>query len=237
MNKVENNSIIHVPRIFVVCNRPDTAALWGYILREKGVSVILESSLEKAVEHGSAETLDVMVIDVDSDNQDLIEVCRSFRAVSMVPLLLLLPTHHETIVLDAYTIGVDDVIVKPISPAVFQAKIMAWARRSWAIPAEGLNLVQVGKYQLDPAKRCLVDQQKTEIKLTNLEFNLLHLLMSQPGRIFSADELIRSIWGTYGSGDHILLKNVIYRLRKKIEVDHRNPVLLRTWPGGYSFQR
>ena len=73
-------------------------------------------------------------------------------------------------------------------------------------------------------------------QLTNLEFRLLHLLMSRPGQIFSAEDTIESIWGGHGGGDQVLLKNVVYRLRKKIEADPSHPVLLQTWPGGYSFQ-
>jgi DNA-binding response OmpR family regulator len=60
--------------------------------------------------------------------------------------------------------------------------------------------------------------------------------MSQPEHVFSADEIIPSIWGAYGSGDQVLLKNVVYRLRKKIEADPGHPALLQTWQGGYSFQ-
>jgi len=60
--------------------------------------------------------------------------------------------------------------------------------------------------------------------------------MSRPGHVFSAEDIIESMWGEYGSGDPVLLKNVVYRLRKKIEADPSQPVLLQTWQGGYSFQ-
>jgi DNA-binding response OmpR family regulator len=226
----------HVPKVFVVCNRPDTAAVWGYILREKGLNVVLEASPESAIERWSVETPELTVIDVDAEKQDPLELCRAFREISVGPLLLLLPTHHETLILDAYAAGVDDVIVKPVSPAIFQAKILAWARRSWTVPVDGLSLVDAGRHQLDPARRCLIDPEGREIRLTNLEFQLLHVLMSKPGGIFEADELIQAIWGAYGGGDHILLKNVVYRLRKKIEADPGHSVHLLTWPGGYSFQ-
>ena len=104
------------------------------------------------------------------------------------------------------------------------------------MPVDGLSLVRAGKNRLDPTQRCIVDSNGAEIKLTNLEFRLLHLLMSRPGNIFSAEDIIESIWGGYGSGDQVLLKNVVYRLRKKIEADPSHPTLLQTWQGGYSFQ-
>jgi DNA-binding response OmpR family regulator len=161
---------------------------------------------------------------------------KKFRAVSVAPILLFLPAHHETQILEAYAAGVDEVVVKPISPAIFLAKIVAWVRRSWTLPVDGLSLVKAGKHRLDPTRRCLIDPNEQEIKLTNLEFRLLHLLMSRPAFVFSAEDIIQSIWGGFGSGDQVLLKNVVYRLRRKIEVDPGHPTLLQTWQGGYSFQ-
>jgi DNA-binding response OmpR family regulator len=60
--------------------------------------------------------------------------------------------------------------------------------------------------------------------------------MSRPGYVFTTEEIVQSIWGGYGDGDHVLLKNVVYRLRKKIEADPSNPTLLLTGQGGYSFR-
>ena len=155
----------------------------------------------------------------------------------MAPVLLFLPTHHETQILEAYTAGVDEVVVKPISPAIFLAKILAWVRRSWIIPVEGLSLVKAGKYKLNPKRRCMIDPDGLEIKLTNLEFRLLHLLMSRPAIVFPAEDMVESIWGGYDSGDEVLLKNVVYRLRRKIEADPSKPLLLQTGQRGHSFQR
>jgi two-component system, OmpR family, response regulator VicR len=235
MDQVESISSIY-PKIFVICNQPDTAPVWGYILRKDGMVVILEKSIEKALDHWSIEIPELTVIDLDVTRQDPVEFCKTVRAVSVAPILLLLPAYNEKQVLDAYQCGADDVVIKPVSPPVFLAKIKAWLKRSWTVPVGGLGQIKVGRYQLNGSKRCLVDAEEAEIKLTNLEFRLLHLLMSQPGKIFSADDLIESIWGAYGSGDHMLLKNVVYRLRKKIESDHSSPAFLQTGPGGYLFQ-
>jgi len=60
--------------------------------------------------------------------------------------------------------------------------------------------------------------------------------MSRPSHVFSVDDIIQSIWSGYGSGDQVLLKNVVYRLRRKIEADPGRPLLLQTGPGGYTFQ-
>ena len=226
----------HIPKVFVACDQRDTAPVWGYILRQQGLIVILETSLEKAIDRWSTEMPDLVVLDLDVEHEERMELYQKFRAVSVAPILLFLPTYHETHILEAYAAGVDDVVIKPISPAIFQAKILAWMRRSWTVPIDNLSLVKAGKHRLDPGRRCLIDPDGVEIRLTNLEFRLLHLLMSRPGFIFSLEEIIESIWGGYGNGDQVLLKNVVYRLRRKIEEDPGHPLYLQTGQGGYSFQ-
>jgi two-component system response regulator MtrA len=224
-----------VPMVFIICDQRDTAPVWGYILRQEGLIVVLETSGEQAVDRWSI-TPDLLVIDIDVPHQDPMELCRKFRAVSVTPILLFLPTHDETLILEAYAAGVDEVVIKPIGPAIFLAKTMAWVRRSWIMPVDGLSLIKAGRYKLNPKRRCVLDPDELEIQLTNLEFLLLHLLMSCPGHIFSAEEIVQSIWGGYGISDQVLLKNVVYRLRRKIEADPSHPLLLLTGPGGYSFQ-
>jgi len=236
MNQVVNPGSAHIPKIFVVCDQSDTAPVWGYILRQQGLNVVLETSLEKAVDRWSTEMPDLVVIDIDVSRGDPLELCRKFREVSVAPVLLFLPTHHETQILEAYAAGVDEVVVKPISPAIFLAKIMAWVRRSWTVPVAGLSLVKAGSHRLNPARRCVINPDGLEIRLTNLEFRLLLLLMSRPSHVFSAEDIIESIWGGYGNGDQVLLKNVVYRLRRKIEADPSRPLLLKTGPGGDCFQ-
>jgi DNA-binding response OmpR family regulator len=225
-----------IPKVFVVSDQRDTAPVWGYILRQQGLVVILETSMEKAIDRWSTEMPDLVVIDLDVEHEKRMELYQNFRAVSVAPILLFLPAYHEREILEAYAAGIDDVVVKPISPAIFLAKILAWVRRSWTMPINTLSLVNAGKHRLDPGRRCLIDPAGIEVRLTNLEFRLLHLLMSRPGFVFSLEEIIESIWGGYGNGDQVLLKNVVYRLRKKIEADPSNPLLLQTGQGGYSFQ-
>jgi DNA-binding response OmpR family regulator len=234
--KVEEFKAREIPKIFVVCDRGDTAPVWGYILNQQGLRVVLETSVEKAVNRWSTEFPDLVVIDLDIPHQDRMELYNRFREVSVAPILIFLPAYHETQIQEAYAAGVDEVVVKPISPAIFLSKILAWTRRSWTVRVDGLSLLKAGKHRLDPARRCLIDLDGREVKLTILEFRLLHLLMSRPGAVFSAETMIEAIWGGYGNGDQVLLKNVVYRLRKKIEADPSHPVLLQTGQGGYSFR-
>jgi DNA-binding response OmpR family regulator len=223
------------PLVYIICNQTDTAPAWGYILRQKGLTVVMETVLDQAVEHWSDALPDVTVVDVDAPQADRVELCRRLRSVSGGPLLLFLPAHHETEILEAYAAGVDDCVIKPVSPAIFLAKVMAWAQRSWTVPVEGIHPIQTASWKLDPASRSLVHKDKVQVPLTNLEFRLLNLLMSKPGMVFSNQELVRVVWGNYGHGDEVLLKNVVYRLRKKLAACGDSSHPLRTWQGGYSF--
>ncbi len=223
------------PKVYIVCNQSDTAPAWGYILRQKGVNTLIETSVERAIDHWAEDVPDVVVIDVDATHQERLELCRRLRDVSAGPLLLFLPAHHETEILEAYAVGVDDCVIKPVSPAIFLAKVLAWAQRSWTLPVEGVHPLQTANWNLDPPTRCLLYKDVSRIPLTNLEFRLLNLLMSNPGQVFSTEELVRVVWGNYGHGDEVLLKNVIYRLRKKLEASGDRSKPLQTWQGGYSF--
>ncbi len=220
----------NTPRVFIVCDQDATAPIWGYIIREKGLVAILETSVQRAMERSVEEIPDLIVIDLNAPHPQRMELCRKFRSMGASPILLFLPYNNETEILEAYQNGVDECVVKPISPAIFLAKIIAWSRRSWTEP---MTPRQTGRLRLDPSHRSAMGSNKQEIKLTNLEFRLLHLLMSRPGYVFPAEEIIQTVWGA--EGDVILLKNVVYRLRKKLEEEVGDSHLIKTWPGGYSF--
>ena len=90
---------------------------------------------------------------------------------------------------------------------------------------------------LDPAKRQVTLAEGKVVKLTTLEFRVLHLLMSHPGWVMKTDDILQRVWGYYGNGDRDLLKNVVYRLRRKIDPDPNHPRFIFTEAGlGYRFQ-
>ena len=117
----------NTPRVFVVCDQDATAPIWGYIIRDKGLIAILETSVQRAMERSVEEIPDLIVIDVNVQHSQRIELCRKFRSLSSSPILLFLPTNNEPEILEAYQNGVDECVVKPISPAIFLAKIIAWS--------------------------------------------------------------------------------------------------------------
>ncbi|MBT3314044.1 MAG: response regulator transcription factor [Anaerolineae bacterium] len=217
-------------RVLIVCDQSDTAPLLGYMIREKGLNAIIETSVQRAIDRAMEIMPDLIVIDVNAPHTERITLAKKYRALSQKPILLFLPAHHETEMLEAYRAGVDECIVKPVSPAIFLAKISSWSRRSTTAP---LSPRKIPRLRLDPARRLALVENGEKISLTNLEFRLLRLLMNRPGYIFQNDEIIRSVWGMAGVSDQTALKNVVYRLRKKLGEDWE--YLIQTSPGGYSF--
>jgi DNA-binding response OmpR family regulator len=142
---------------------------------------------------------------------------------------------EEPIMMEAYQAGVDEYIVKPLSPRLFLVKVTAWLRRTGATLAEEAGVLEVGDLRLDMLQRQVVLADGSLTKLSNLEFRLLRLFMSHCGQILPGDLIISRVWGHTGAGDNKVLKSMMYRLRLKIEADPRSPLYLQTVSGGYRF--
>jgi DNA-binding response OmpR family regulator len=139
--------------------------------------------------------------------------------------------------LEAYEAGVDDYILKPIEPSLLYAKIKAWLRRTWSIPIGMLDALKVGDIRFLPAERTLLLNGQPPIRMTNLELRLMYYLMSHAGRTITAEELCQRVWGTDRDVSKTTLKNVVYRLRLKLEPDPTHPQYIRTVSGvGYQFK-
>jgi two-component system KDP operon response regulator KdpE len=224
-------------KVLVICDDFDSARTWGYILKEKNIENTLLSSPAEALEVWSELIPDLVVIDMYFSEFDGISLVREIRQQGVVPILLLTPNNNETHILEAYQAGVDECVGKPISPALFLVKVKACLRRSWSMPAESLDMIRAGGLCLDPTRRQVTTGDEQIISLTNLEFRLLHLLMTHPGWVMTTEDIVQKVWGYYGNGDSILLKNVVYRLRRKIDPDPSNPRFIHTESGlGYKYQ-
>ena len=219
-----------VIRVLIICDQTDTAPLLGYMIREKGLNTIIETSVQRALDQAMEINPDLIIIDVNAPHSDRISLSKKYRSLSNKPILLFLPSHHETEILEAYQAGVDECIVKPVSPGIFLAKITSWSRRSTTSPLPLLNSSQL---RLDSAKRLALTAEGEKISLTNLEFRLLRLLMNHPEYVFKNEEITLAVWGISGQSDPTALKNVVYRLRKKLGKEQEH--MIQTSPGGYSF--
>jgi len=226
-----------IAKVLLVCDDLETGRIWSYSLRQKGWQAVLVGSAEEAMALWADDGFDLIVIDVRTPRLDLIAMCRRLRAQAVVPILLLAGQGDEARVLEAYEAGVSECVVKPISPALFLAKVQAWLSVSWTVVIETLDCLRVGEIVLDPSRRGVVTAAGDFVKLSNLEFRLLYLLMSHKGRVLETSIIVDRVWRHHNKNESVLLKNVIYRLRQKLEPDPSHPRHIVTVPGiGYLFQ-
>jgi DNA-binding response OmpR family regulator len=223
--------------ILIVCDEPTTSRIWALCVTELHCRPLVANSIKQALNIVEESPPDLIVIDVTSRDVSGIQMCHDLREHVNVPLLLLTPVNNESHTLEAYQAGADDCIIKPISPALFLAKVKVWLRRSRTVQVESLDKLTIGGYTLEPAKHLLQGSDGKKIHLSNLEFRVLYLLMDHPNQSFSNEEIIERVWGFYGEGNSALVKNVIYRLRKKIEPNPNEARYVRTETGGYLFRR
>jgi len=223
--------------IMIVCDEPTTSRVWGMLLTDLHCQPIITNTISHALTALEESAPDLIVVDVTSRDVNGVQICKTLREHVVAPMLFFTPINNETHMLEAYQAGVDDCIIKPVSPAIFLAKVKVWLHRSWTVRVESLDKLNVGEYTLDPSTHRLLANDGRKIRLSNLEFRILYLLVDHPGRTFSNEEIIDRVWGFHSEGNSTLVKNVIYRLRKKIEPNSTQAKYIRTETGGYLFRR
>lgn len=224
-----------IPKILVISNLQGTSPLWGFSLKQR-LNIILEANPARAIQRWAEILPDLVVFDIDSEPL-AIELITKIRDEAVIPVLMLSSNRTDQFMLEAYQAGVDECILKPIQPPLFHAKLKAWLRHSWSVSVSLLYPLKIGNVKLIPSERNILFVDRDPVRLTNLELRLLFYLMARPGYVVTSEELCQRIWGYGGDGDVIRLKNVVYRLRRKIEADPAHPHYLLTVPGvGYHFE-
>jgi two-component system KDP operon response regulator KdpE len=225
-------------KIMLICDDPDISYVWAHILRKRAMSVFSTDSRVVALNHKKVERPDLVVIDESTTALNAIPLIKDLRDEAAFPIILFTSFTSENYILDAYKAGVDDCVSKPVSPAIFIARVQALLRRVNTVPMETMGNLRVNGYRLDPTRREIVDHNGKATKLSQLEFRLLQLFMQNPGLIYKPEDIVSHVWGYEGEGSTQLLKHLIFRLRRKIEADPKHPKHIRTEPGiGYVFEK
>ena len=180
--------------------------------------------------------MDLMILDIMMPHLDGFSVCKMAREMSSIPIIMLTAKSNEDDKLKGYDLGADDYMTKPFSPKVLLAKTNALLRRSSALLADNLNAINSvngGKISIVPsAHKVFLEGQ--EIALTYKEYELLYFLMSNPGQIFSREQLLNRIWGYDFEGTTRTVDTHIKTLRQKLGEEGRHIVtLIRS---GYTFE-
>ena len=223
-------------KALVVDNDRVLADVVAFTLRREGFEVILAYDGATGLQRWQETQPDLVVLDVNMPKMDGFEVCRQIRAQADTPILLLTVRGEEDDIVAGLELGADDYIVKPFSPRQLVARAKAVLRRAGGRPAP-LELA-VGDLRLVSNKReVYCGDQGEPVALTHLENRLLECLMINAGRVLTFDSIIDHVWGP-AAADRDMLRQLVHRLRSKIEPDVSNPVYIQTVPGlGYGLNK
>jgi DNA-binding response OmpR family regulator len=221
-------------KILVVDDELDIVKVVRAYLEQSGFRVITAADGKQALAMFHHEQPDLIVLDLNLPKMDGLDVCRTIRRESSVPIIMLTARVDEADRLIGLEIGADDYIVKPFSPREVVARVRTVLRRS-APMAEQAARITLGALTIDPIKH-EVQLQGRSIDLTPSEFNILLAMASQPGRAFSRMDLLDAAQGESYEGYERSIDVHIKNLRQKLGDEPRDPTYILTVYGvGYKF--
>lgn len=191
---------------------------------------------EEAVEAARRTEYDVVLLDIMLPKMDGFEVCRAIREFSNMPIIMLTARSDDMDKILGLEYGADDYITKPFNILEVKARIKAIIRRNKKNPENNAKVLEVGNLKMDlEARRVFAGER--EANLTAKEFDLLELLMSNPNKVFSREQLLNLVWGYEYPGDVRTVDVHVRRLREKIEDNPKEPEFVNTkWGVGYYFK-
>ena len=215
--------------ILVVEDDVQIAELMRDFLEAEGFQVAHAANGRETNELLERARPDLVLLDVVLPDESGFEICRRLRADSAVPVLFLSARDSDADKIRGLGLGGDDYIVKSATPAEVVARVKAVLRRASA--TGGLQTVRFGELEVDLAAhqvRC----EGRQVELTPREFALLRVLVEHPRQVFSRDQLLELVWGSFG--DRSVVAVYIARLRQKLEPDPSRPrYVVTVWGAGY----
>ena len=204
-------------------------------LQQEGYQVETGSDGEQAVELSREGSFDLIILDLMMPKIDGLQACMRIREFSDVPIIMLTAKSEDSDKLMGFACGADDYVTKPFNILELKARVRALLRRTAAAAAKQQEAgdLTVGHIRLDPAERSAW-KDGAQVELTAKEFDLMELLMRNPGRVYSRENLLNVVWGYEYVGDYRTVDVHIRRLREKLEHDPAEPEHIMTkWGVGY----
>lgn len=210
-----------------------------FSLEQDGMEVDCAYDGQEALDMATANAYDMILLDVMLPKMDGFEVCQRIREFSNMPIVMLTAKGDDMDKILGLEYGADDYITKPFNILEVKARIKAIMRRTTPAIVQEQNLTEIhsGDVMMDTQSRRLFIQDQ-EIKVTSKEFDMLLLLVTNPGKVYSRENLLHDIWGEDYPGDARTVDVHIRRLREKIEPNASEPRYVHTkWGVGYYYQQ
>ncbi len=205
-------------------------------LSRQGFSVDQAASSAQARSLLRTQSPDLALLDIMMPGEDGLALCRHLVESRAIPVIFLTARGEATDRIVGLEIGADDYVVKPFDPRELVARIRSVLRRAarGIPPAVSNELFEFDGWKLDPLKRRLADPAGAAVAISSAEFRLLMAFLEHPRQVLDRDRLLDMVQGREAHLFDRAVDNQISRLRRKIEVDSRNPQLIQTvWGGGY----
>lgn len=224
-------------KLLVVDDDLELNEILTFTLQRAGFQVLSAYDGVSALQLWRDEQPDLILLDVNMPRLDGFGVLRQVRRETSTPVILLTVRDEEEDIVQGLEAGADDYISKPFSPRQLVARVRAVLRRSGRRPGEIDNVSRFeseGAFVLDTEQRTVAIAGAEVVRLTTLEFRLLRYLMQNREHVLTPNQIIAQVWGDPEAADRAALKQLVRRLRRKIEANPSAPRYLRTVPGaGY----
>ncbi|WP_028467298.1 response regulator [Nisaea denitrificans] len=229
------------PHILVVDDHRNIREPLAKYLGENGFRVSMAANGAEMDTVVKAASIDLIVLDILMPGEGGLEICRRIRETRDIPVILLTAVANETDRIVGLEIGADDYLTKPFNPRELLARIKGVLRRVHSLPKQysGIEAGQIGfgAWVLDLGRQALrKESDGQETALSTVEFRLLMTFLDHPKMVLSRDQLLDMVSSRAANVFDRSIDNQVSRLRKKIEVDPKNPEIVKTvWGGGYMF--
>lgn len=224
------------PRLLLVDDEATLREPLAEYLSRQGFGVSEADSAARARTLLRDEVPDLVLLDIMMPGEDGLSLCRHLVEARDIPVILLTAKGEATDRIVGLEIGADDYVVKPFEPRELVARIRSVLRRAGrsSVPTEDNEEYQFEGWRLDPLKRRLTDPDGAVVPISSAEFRLLTALLDHPRQVMDRDRLLDMVQGREAHLFDRAVDNQVSRLRRKIEIDSRNPELIQTvWGGGY----
>ena len=224
--------------ILIVDDEKDIVNALDIYLKSEGYNTIPTYNGIEAVDKVSSEEIHLVIMDIMMPQMDGITAMVKIREISNIPVILLTAKGEDTDKILGLNVGADDYVTKPFNPIELMARVKSQLRRYMMLGGGKIserNLCIGGIELDDSAKRVTVDGEK--VSLTPKEYEILHLLMKNPDRVFSPKEIYAKVWRDDPYGAESTVAVHIRHLREKIEINPAEPRYLKVvWGQGYKMK-